>query len=464
MLSREFYLEGNEDFPALTFEDGVLVLRGWRSDASPPLFRLDPRDRNWRSPAYLYAEIKEAFRANELKMEDQACGFSTAGLEFRIRQDLFPHQEEALQAWEDRKHRGSVVLPTGTGKTVVGLQAMAALDTSTLVVCPTLDLMNQWYDRITDAFGIETGILGGGFHEIRAVTVTTYDSAFRHLDRYGGCFGLLIFDETHHLAAPTYLQIPELSIAPYRLGLTATYRRPDARHVELARVLGPVVYEKRIRDLKGERLSEYEIVRIPVRLADGERALYERNQAVYAGYVKENQVRYFAGGWEKFIRESAGKPEARKALLARTEMRRVFHRAQAKYDILESLFKRHVRDRVIVFTEDNALAYDLASHFLIPALTHHTDTRERKAVLDRFRSGEYRFLVTSKVLNEGVDVPEANVAVILGGSASPVEHVQRLGRILRKKSGKRAILYEVVVQGTAEGNVSYRRRGSDAYR
>ncbi|MBN1893552.1 DEAD/DEAH box helicase, partial [bacterium] len=390
--------------------------------------------------------------------------FDSIRFGFKFEQDLFPHQEEALQAWENRNRRGSVVLPTGTGKTVVGLHAMARLGMSALVVCPTLDLMNQWYDRITDAFGIETGILGGGFHEIRPVTVTTYDSAFRHMDRYGDRFGLLIFDETHHLAAPTYLQIPELSIAPFRLGLTATYRRPDARHVELSRVLGPVVYEKRIRDLKGERLSEYEIVRIPVRLADSERTLYERHEAAYAGYVKENKVRYFAGGWERFIRESAGKSEARKALLARTEMRRIFHRAQAKYDILESLFKRHIRDRVIIFTEDNALAYDLSVRFLIPALTHHTDTRERKAVLDRFRSGEYRFLVTSKVLNEGVDVPEANVAVILGGSASPVEHIQRLGRILRKKSGKRAVLYEVVVQGTAEGHVSYRRRDSDAYR
>jgi len=450
--------------PVMTFEDGTLVLRDWDSEHPPPLFSFDPRDHAWRAPAYLYSAIREKFRGADSRPEDRASRFESIRFEFKFEQDLFPHQEEALQAWENRNRLGSVLLPTGTGKTVVGLHAMARARMSTLVVCPTLDLMNQWYDWITDAFGIETGILGGGFHEIRPVTVTTYDSAFRHMDRYGDCFGLLIFDETHHLAAPTYLQIPELSIAPFRLGLTATYRRPDERHVELARVLGPVVYEKRIRDLKGERLSEYEIVRIPVRLADGERALYEKSQEVYAGYVRENKVRYFAGGWEKFIRESAGKPEARKALLARAEMRRIFHRAQAKYDILESLFKRHVRDRVIVFTEDNALAYDLASRFLIPALTHHTDTRERKAVLDRFRSGEYRFLVTSKVLNEGVDVPEANVAVILGGSASPVEHIQRLGRILRKKSGKRAVLYEVVAQGTAEGNVSYRRRGSDAYR
>jgi superfamily II DNA or RNA helicase len=450
--------------PVLTFADGVLVLREWVLDRPPPMFRLDPRDNAWRSPAFLYSAILDVFRRENLPLRNDACAFDAVNLDFRMDQELFPHQREALRAWENRNCRGSIVLPTGTGKTVVGLHAMARLKTNTLVVCPTLDLMNQWYDRITDAFGFETGILGGGFHEIRPVTVSTYDSAFRHIDRYGNRFGLLVFDETHHLAAPTYLQIPELSIAPFRLGLTATYRRPDARHAELARRIGPVVYEKRIGDLKGERLSNYEIVRIPVRLSEDEREKYESNRTLYAAYVRENKVRYFAGAWERFIQKSGGEPEARKALLARTEMRRIFLRAEAKYDVLESLLKRHARDRVIVFTEDNALAYDVALRFLMPALTHHTDAKERKAILDRFRRGDYRFLVTSKVLNEGVDVPEAKVAVVLGGSASPVEHLQRLGRILRKKSGKNALLYEVVAQGTAEGNVSYRRRASDAYR
>ncbi len=450
--------------PVLTFEDGVLVLRGWNSEKPPPQFRRDPRDNAWRSPAFLYAPIMKYFSDAGIPIRDEARAFSDVEFVFHMEQELYPHQREALTAWRNGKCRGSIVLPTGTGKTVVGLNAMAGLGTSALVVCPTLDLMNQWYGQITDAFGIETGILGGGFHEIRPVTVTTYDSAFRHIDRYGNRFGLILFDEIHHLAAPSYLQIPELSIAPFRLGLTATYRRTDARHVELARRIGPVVYEKRISDLKGERLADYEIVRLPVRLSDTEAAAYDENQAVYSQYVRENKVRYFAGGWERFIRESGRDPKARRAFLARTEMRRIFFRTESKFEILESLLKRHACDRVIVFTEDNALAYQLSRRHLMPALTHHTDTKERKSILDRFRSGAYRFLVTSKVLNEGVDVPDANVAVILGGSASPVEHVQRLGRILRKKTGKRSVLYEITARGTAEGNASYRRRASDAYR
>ena len=151
-------------------------------------------------------------------------------------------------------------------------------------------------------------------------------------------------------------------------------------------------------------------------------------------------------------------------MLARKEMRQIQFGAEKKMEALESLLKQHHKERTIIFTVANELVYAISQRYLIPAITHKTDTVERKAILDRFRNGEYRMIVTSKVLNEGVDVPEANVAVILGGSASPTEHLQRLGRILRKKSGKKALLYEIITGGTQETNISYRRRGADAYR
>jgi superfamily II DNA or RNA helicase len=377
---------------------------------------------------------------------------------------LYQYQLDAVNAWQNTSRRGTIILPTGTGKGLVGLSAISGTNISTLIVSPTLDLMNQWYGGIMDAFGVDVGILGGGFHEIRPITVTTYDSAYRHIDRYGNKFGLLIFDEIHHLPAPAYAQIPELSLAPYRLGLTATYRRTDAKHLQLTHLIEPVVYEKRIADLKGTHLSQYEIHRIYVPLAPEERSLYETHESIYRQYVRENKIRYFGNQWEHFLRKSAGDPKAREALLARMEMRRIVFGAKRKLETLESILKQHPKDRIIVFTQHNALVYEISRYFFIPAVTHQTDAVERKAVLDRFRKGAYRMLVTSKVLNEGVDVPDANVAIILGGSASPVEHLQRLGRILRKKSGKTAMLYEIVTEGTQEINVSYRRRESDAYR
>jgi superfamily II DNA or RNA helicase len=232
--------------PILRFHEGTLILDHWDGETNPPYFRWDPRSRTWRALAIGYAKVLQAFNKRNIILTDEARAFTPLALHMKLNFDLYDHQREALQAWKKEGNRGSVVLPTGSGKTLVALYAMASLKTSTLVVAPTIDLMNQWYDRMIDAFEVEVGILGGGYHEIHPVTVTTYDSAYRHIDRYGNRFGLLIFDEIHHLPAPTYSQIPELSLAPYRLGLTATYRRSDAQHLKLNHLIGPVVYEKRI--------------------------------------------------------------------------------------------------------------------------------------------------------------------------------------------------------------------------
>ena len=103
--------------------------------------------------------------------------------------------------------------------------------------------------------------------------------------------------------------------------------------------------------------------------------------------------------------------------------------------------------------------YRISREFLIPAITHQTPIKERHSLLQAFREGRYRILVTSRVLNEGVEVPEASVAVVLSGTATEREHTQRLGCILRKVEGKRATLYEVVTEGTSEERVSKQRKG-----
>jgi superfamily II DNA or RNA helicase len=124
---------------------------------------------------------------------------------------------------------------------------------------------------------------------------------------------------------------------------------------------------------------------------------------------------------------------------------------------------RHCGDRVLIFTYDNATVYQIARRFLVPAITHQTKTRERQQILQRFHAGAYPVVVTSQVLNEGVDVPAANVGIILSGTGSVREHVQRLGRLLRKQGEKQALLYEVVSRGTAEEFTSDRRRQHHAY-
>ena len=138
--------------------------------------------------------------------------------------------------------------------------------------------------------------------------------------------------------------------------------------------------------------------------------------------------------------------------------------APAKVAVVESLLNEHKNDRVILFTQDNATCYALSRRFLIPAITHQTKIKERSAILKGLAAGTYGAVITSRVLNEGVDVPDANVAIVVSGSGSVREHVQRLGRVLRKKEGKHARLYELVTRATNETYTSERRRDHSAYR
>jgi superfamily II DNA or RNA helicase len=156
---------------------------------------------------------------------------------------------------------------------------------------------------------------------------------------------------------------------------------------------------------------------------------------------------------------SGNDPRAREALLAKQRARRIMMNADAKVERLGRLLDRHSEDRVIVFTAHTDLVYRLSERYLLPAITSETGAAERREILERFRDGTYSRVVTANVLDEGVDVPDANVAVVLAGSGSEREFTQRLGRILRPKAdGGRALLYEVVSEETAEERVADRRR------
>lgn len=146
-------------------------------------------------------------------------------------------------------------------------------------------------------------------------------------------------------------------------------------------------------------------------------------------------------------------------MLAHREAKQLAFASQAKLRVLIDVLSEHAHDRVLIFTDSNDTVYDISERLLIPAITHQTKVKERHETLSRFREGIYPRLVTSKVLNEGVDVPAANVAIVLSGSSTTREYVQRLGRILRRQEGKLARLYEVIAADTSEERVSARRRG-----
>ncbi|MEF8901503.1 MAG: helicase-related protein, partial [Halovenus sp.] len=146
------------------------------------------------------------------------------------------------------------------------------------------------------------------------------------------------------------------------------------------------------------------------------------------------------------------------ALLAKQRAREVMMNAERNETEFADILERHTGDRIIVFTASTDLVYRLSERFLLPAITHETGATERHEILERFREGTYSRVVAANVLDEGVDVPDANVAVVLSGSGSEREFTQRLGRILRPGEGKRALLYELVTAETAEERVARRRR------
>lgn len=446
----------------LTFEEGTLLLRDYKGDEAPPAFVWDARVDLFRAQAHFYRESLDYLKRESITFKNTAPRYQTLSLSQQSPPD--PHQSESITAWIQHGRRGVVVLPTGSGKSQVALMAMLEVQRSTLIVAPTIDLMNQWYDLLSKAFAIDVGLLGGGYHEIEDVTVATYDSAYMHMERLGNRFGLIVFDEVHHLPGEMYSHAAEMCIAPNRLGLTATPERADGRHVLLDTLVGPVAYERGIRELSGEYLAEYRVERRQVQMVAEERVQYEAALHEYQRFLQDKNIRLgSANGWRNFVMLSAKSTDGRRAMHAYRRHRQIALGTTAKMRVLEEILKAHPRDRVLIFTNDNESVHEISETFLIPAITHRTRTKERKYILEAFNKGEYLGLVASKVLNEGVNIPEANVAVVLSGSGTIREHVQRLGRILRQRQGKQAVLYEVISKDTVEDRISARRRRHEAY-
>ncbi len=449
----------------LSFRSGTLELAGPPKTADVPKALVwDARSGVFRAPALAYAEIVLALRKQGLAYEDRARAYPELAQGLVVRREPRPFQSEALAAWERGRGRGVVVLPTGAGKSHVAVLAIDARRRSALVVAPTLDLVRQWYDLLRRSFGCEVGVVGGGSHEVKPLTVTTYDSACLHMEHLGARFGLIVFDECHHLPGPSYSLAAELSLAPFRLGLTATPERADGLTARLETLIGPTLYRKDIVELSGRYLADYEVERIDVELTAEERAEYDAERAIYLDYVRAQGIRFDSpAGFGQFIMRASQSGAGQRALKAYRRQREIALNPRAKLEYLGHLLSEHGRQRSIVFTQDNATAYAVSRRFLIPVITHQTKVKERSEILERFAAGEYTAVATSKVLNEGVDVPDASVAIVLSGSGSVREHVQRLGRVLRRQGDKRAILYELVSSRTNESGTSERRREHSAY-
>jgi superfamily II DNA or RNA helicase len=450
--------------PTLTFDRGTLILhppprgKAWMDYAT-----WDDRVEKFRIPAIRYRALVEALQAEEIQFIDEAKGFYPVDLVPGMEMTPYPHQSEALAAWKLAGRQGVVVLPTAAGKTYLAQMAMQATPRTTLIVVPTLDLMHQWYAHLVAAFpDAEVGLLGGGSRDRTAILVATYDSAAIHAENLGNLYALLIFDECHHLPTDFSRVIAEYAIAPYRLGLSATPERTDGKHADLNILIGREVYRKRAEDLAGQALADHEIVQIKVKLSQQERERYNELIQLRNDFLKQSRISLGSiQGWQMFVQMSARSQNGRRAMLAHREAKEIALGTDGKLRILANLLAKHFPERILIFTADNATVYRISLDLLIPSITHQTPVKERHEILTKFREGEYNTLIASHVLNEGVDVPAASVAIILSGTGSAREYIQRLGRVLRKGNieNKQAILYEVVAEDTSEEGTSARRRG-----
>ena len=444
------------------YDNGTIVIKGI---GHIPFATLDPRTNALRAQALHYKDIIEYMKSSDIEYEDQVLDLipsphlEAKGIVLR------DYQQKALNSWIKAAMKGCIVLPTGAGKTIVGVKAIEKVNSASLIIVPTLDLLDQWVSVLSKHFNVQIGKLGGGDDAIEAITVSTYDSAYIRASSLGNKFSLVIFDEAHHLPAPGYRSIAEQLASPFRLGLTATIEREDELHKELPKLIGGVVYQAAPSDLAEQKhLAGYTIERRHVEMLPEEVMEYKKNYSRYLFSIRKLGFRMnYPGAFQRLIMMSSRSKFARDAILARNKAMNIALNSRAKFDELREILGENKGLKTLIFTQHNSLVHDISNKFLIPFITHKSKKEERQDVLKGFKEGRYAAIVTSKVLDEGVDVPDAELGIIVSGTGSSREFIQRLGRILRPKLDHRsARLIEIVSMETKEiGTSSKRKRALD---
>ena len=416
----------------------------------------DPEHDVWRLPGERLSDVRGRLSAMHVRSVDHA-GHPAVLEDAWTLPELRWYQREAIGAWRDAGDRGVIALPTGSGKTLVAIAAAAELSVATLVLVPTRVLLDQWIRALAACWPHTIGRIGDGDYSIAPITVTTYASAIRWAPRIGDRFGLVVVDEAHHVGAWCPAEVLEMLVAPARLGLTATPLPPGTA---VDSKIGPLVYALAVEDLVGDSLAPYKAETIDILLDRDERERYRTMRGQFNRFYAQTQRENPGASWRKVVQIAQRTTQGRDAMVAWKGSRAVVAYPEGKRAALRQLLARHAGDRVLVFTSDNATAYTIARELLVMPITCDIGRAERELMIERFRSGAAPVLVSSQVLDEGFDVPDAEVAIIVGGTASERRHVQRIGRVLRPRPGKQAHVYELAALASVEmRQVESRRRG-----
>ncbi len=403
-------------------------------------FRIDEGDRGTLKQALIAVGYPAEDLAGYTDGADHPINLreiAVSGLPFRVR-DYQRMSVDAFHAGGDvRGGSGVIVLPCGAGKTIVGIAAMAALKKQTLVLTTSTTAVQQWRREILDKTDLpETDVATytGDEKEIASVTVATYqivtyrpkkDGEFPHFKLFNEKdWGLIIYDEVHLLPAPVFRVTADIQ-ARRRLGLTATLVREDGREEDVFSLIGPKKFDVpwRVLEQKGW-IAE---------------ALCHEVRLAMPG---QERMEYAIAEWRDKFRLASENP--------------------SKDDLCEILLERHnhVDDRVLIIGQYLKQLRRIAARFEIPLITGQTSNPEREDLYGKFRRGEIRRLVLSKVGNFAIDLPDANVMVQVSGTfGSRQEEAQRLGRILRPKAGEDpAHFYTLVTRDTREMDFAHHRQ------
>ncbi len=421
----------------------------------------DERTACWRAPAHRYQHLLARLRRQAVALDD-AIGRRVATSTGPWQEpSLRSYQHDALDAWRAFGGRGVVVLPTGAGKTRVAIAALSRAKTSALLLCPTRALLGQWRRELQQWYGGAIGVVGDGESQLEPVTVMTFASAYRRMDQLGDRFGVVVVDEVHHFGGQGQSEALEMCAAPFRMGLTATAPRPgSSADQRLCSLVGPVVFELGVRDLAGSHLAPFQVPRLFVHLAPDEEQAYARLQLPFEE-LRRALLRVHPGSdYASIVRAISRTPGGYDILLNHHKAVNLATFPRAKRKLVASLLHRHRADKTLVFTAFADHAYSIAIDNFVPVVTAEVKRAERDAILERYRDGRYRCVVSARVLNEGIDVPDASVAIVVGGVLGSREFIQRIGRVLRPAPGKSAVVYELVTAGTDDDKRSEQRRKS----
>ncbi len=359
---------------------------------------------------------------------------------------LYPHQLQALMKWVENGNKGTIVFPTGGGKTIVAIAAIVRLKVPTIIFVPNLWLLNQWREKIAQFAGVlkhKIGVLGGGEKDIKDITVATYQSGVKNIEILSGRFWLVIYDECHHVPARTFRRVAMNLRAPYKMALSATPKRRDKNEVLLFKLAGNIVYSITYSELVRQGLVA------PM--------VYRR---IYVPLPPEKILEYHSIAREVDLETNELK---RKQLINR--MIAVAQENPTKIEVIKAIVEKHRNEKIFIFAPTIRFAKQIAREVnkIAPAvaLTAETSRSEEERIVRKFKACILQVLVIIRKAEEGVDIGDASVAIIVGGSKQEREFIQRVGRVLRldPQKTKVAWVYELVSENTVEESMAKKRGG-----